>query len=348
MIQISESERRHAFSHWLRTGRLPAVPGSDGIELKFNPWHDPADGRFTFVGAGRYYGAGGASQSNRPSGRAARIDREAPAKPRAATKPRAEAPRPVQGVRERSASRREGRPNPVTEFAAGVSEGVYDVAKGTVTGAYSALTTNPLTTLGNTGRAIAETIDTAIAAEDTPARIQLSRAADAIANATPREIGRTTGSVAANAALIAAPGAALSRISSMRQLRQARLRPTFDPPEIGWVKETVTSEKPWKAYNDSATGGRPGQAPVLMRTMPDGSKRPVKFDGIDGDYVIDRKWSIWTTPRARAQVLRQAQALAEHRQMGIWEVPNLKQRAAALKLLRKMKITRIKVRVVEP
>ncbi|UZK68768.1 hypothetical protein OKW76_12060 [Sphingomonas sp. S1-29] len=348
MIQIADGERRHAFSHWLRTGRMPAVRGPDGIELKFNPWHDPADGRFTFAGAGRYYGAGGTSPSNRQSGRGSRIDRDQPEKPRAATKPRAEAPRPVRGASYRSASRREDRPNPVTEFAAGVGEGVYDVAEGTVTGAYAALTTNPLTTLGNAGRAIAETIDTAIAAEDTPARVQISRAADAIANATPREIGRATGSVAANAALIAAPGAALGRISSARRLRQAQLRPTFDPPKIGWVRETVTSDKPWKAYNDSATGGRPGQAPVLVRTMPDGTKRPVKFDGIDGDYVIDRKWSIWTTPRARAQVLRQAQALAEHRQIGIWEVPNLKQRAAALKLLRKMKITRIKVRVVEP
>lgn len=27
-----------------------------------------------------------------------------------------------------------------------------------------------------------------------------------------------------------------------------------------------------------------------MRTMPDGSKRPVKFDGIQAEYVIDRKW----------------------------------------------------------
>ncbi|MEG3169972.1 hypothetical protein U1737_17420 [Sphingomonas sp. LB3N6] len=123
-------------------------------------------------------------------------------------------------------------------------------------------------------------IDTAIAAEETPARVPVSRAAGAVANASARDIGRATGAVAANAALAATPGAALSRVSALRRLRVARPRPTFDPPQIGWAKETIKSDEPWKAYNDSATGARPGQAPTLMRTMPDGSKRPVKFDGI--------------------------------------------------------------------
>jgi hypothetical protein len=53
--------RRRAFSIWLRTGRLPrwARPGSP--EVKYNPWHDPVDGRFTFAGTGRYFGRGGAT-----------------------------------------------------------------------------------------------------------------------------------------------------------------------------------------------------------------------------------------------------------------------------------------------
>jgi hypothetical protein len=41
---------RHAFEYWLRTGRVPAGK----VEYKFNGWHDPDDGRFTEVGAGRY------------------------------------------------------------------------------------------------------------------------------------------------------------------------------------------------------------------------------------------------------------------------------------------------------
>ncbi len=44
-----------AFSVWLRTGRWEAHPS---IEVKYNPWHDAEDGRFTFVGRGRYFPGG--------------------------------------------------------------------------------------------------------------------------------------------------------------------------------------------------------------------------------------------------------------------------------------------------
>lgn len=59
MIEISEEEWHLAFPIWLRTGKLPSHSKGDGIECKFNPWHDPKDGRFTFAGAGRYHGGGG-------------------------------------------------------------------------------------------------------------------------------------------------------------------------------------------------------------------------------------------------------------------------------------------------
>ena len=81
-----------------------------------------------------------------------------------------------------------------------------------------------------------------------------------------------------------------------------------------------------------------------MRTMADGSKRPVKFDGIQGDCVIDRKWSVVNSPRARAQILRQSQVLAEHRLIGTWEIPMPVQKLEALKL----NITNIHVKVVKP
>lgn len=194
----------------------------------------------------------------------------------------------------------------------------------------------------------AEKLRSAIAAEDTPARIQVSRAVDAVANASPREIGRATGSVAGNVTLAATPGAALGKISALRRLRGVAPRTSYDPPQIGWVKENLGRDTPAKLYNDSATGAQPGQAPTLMRTMPDGSKRPVKFDGIQGEYVIDRKWSVVNRHRARAQLLRQSEVLAQHRLIGTWEVPNEAERIAALKLLRKMNVTNIKVRVVKP
>jgi len=55
-----------AFERYLRTGiRLSARAGT--IEVKFNPWHDPANGRFTFGGQGRYFG-NGASASDQAHG----------------------------------------------------------------------------------------------------------------------------------------------------------------------------------------------------------------------------------------------------------------------------------------
>jgi hypothetical protein len=47
-MQLAEGEKRRAFAWWLRTGRLPTARSAAGLELKFNPYHDPKDGRFTF------------------------------------------------------------------------------------------------------------------------------------------------------------------------------------------------------------------------------------------------------------------------------------------------------------
>jgi hypothetical protein len=47
-----------AFGVYLRTGRCVAA---NDVQVKFNPWHDPDDGRFTFAGSGRYYPAGSRS-----------------------------------------------------------------------------------------------------------------------------------------------------------------------------------------------------------------------------------------------------------------------------------------------
>jgi hypothetical protein len=244
---------------------------------------------------------------------------------------------------------RPGAPsNPVGEFAEGVGQGLYDVGKEAVAGVRAALTTNPAITVGNAGRGIAGMIDAAIEAEDTPARVQVSRATSAIANASARDVGRATATVVGNVALAAAPGAGLSRVAALRRLRMARLRPTYDMPKIGWAKETFKTDKPWRAYNDSATGAIPGRAPTLMRTLEDGSQRPVKFDGVEGDYMIDRKWKVVNAPHSRAQLLRQTEVLKQHRLIGTWEVPNNVQKAAGHKLFKRMNVTNIKVRVVKP
>ncbi|MCK8457906.1 hypothetical protein [Sphingomonas faeni] len=347
---------------------MPSALSPDGLELKFNSWHGPADGRFTFAGAGRRYGAGGVDaaggENSRTSSNAGSVSalgkrgKSQTATTAMAGTPPAGAPtgedrRPVKhALLALQPKRIEGRrpdnePNPLNEFVGGVGEGLYDVGKGTVAEVHAALTTNPATTVSNAGREIAAMIDTAIAAEDTPARIQVSRAASAVANASARDIGRATGKVAGNVALAVAPGAALSK-AALRRLPIATPRITFDPPQIGWVKETTKSEKPWKSYNDTAPGARAGQAPTLMRTMADGSKRSVKFDGIQGDYMIDRKWAVVNRLRSRAQILRQSEVLAQHRLIGLWEVRTPVDKTKALKLLKQMSITNIHVKVVKP
>jgi hypothetical protein len=369
MIETSRGKQSSAFSWWLRTGNLQPALNPDGLELKFNPWHDPADGRFTFVGAGRRYSEGRADAASGENTRTSFSAGHAPALGKRGKWPTATPP--VAGTSSAGLPTGEGRtpmkhaspavapkrikgrrsgnePNPLTEFVGGVGEGLYDVGKGTVAGVHAALTTNPATTVRNAGRGIARMIDVAIAAEDTPARIQVSRAASAVANASARDVGYATGTVAGNVALAAAPGAALSKASRLSQLRKAVPRTSYDPPQIGWVKETGKSDEPWKLYNDTATGARAGQAPTLMRTMADGSKRPVKFDGIRGDYVIDRKWKVVDAPHARAQLLRQSEVLAEHRLIGVWGVPTPAQKTKALKLFKKMNVTNIHVRVVKP
>lgn len=53
-MDISPSDERRAFSTWMRTGRLPAAP-EDRVELKFNPYYDPRNGRFTFAPGGPGY-----------------------------------------------------------------------------------------------------------------------------------------------------------------------------------------------------------------------------------------------------------------------------------------------------
>jgi hypothetical protein len=79
MNETPRDRKSSAFSWWLRTGRLRPAVSPDGIELKFNPWHDPADGRFTFAGAGRLYGTSGADATSAAGSRTSARTGAAPA-----------------------------------------------------------------------------------------------------------------------------------------------------------------------------------------------------------------------------------------------------------------------------
>lgn len=351
---LTIDDRRQAFRHWLRTGLLPTVRDTDGVERKFNPWHDPADGRFTFAGAGQHYADGHASSSNAHAPR-----RLAGTTSRHRPDPTKDAQR-LAGARARVGKARHPRPaathmdrgplNPVTEFVRGAGQGVYQAATEAAEGLYSALTTDPRTTARNAVSGVAAAIDGAIAAEDTPARVQVARAVNAAKAASARDVGRAFGSVGTNVGLTVVPGAATSRISAVRYARKVGPRPNFPVIQSGQIKETLgrSPMDPVRTYNDGATGAQPGLAPALKRTMPDGTSRWVKFDGIDGDYMIDRKWSIVDRPHARAQAFRQSAALREQSLIGIWEVPNELQFKKAKVFLNKLGIRNIKVRIVKP
>jgi len=63
-MRDSAHGQQSGFALWMRTGRWPDPGAGAAIKRKFNPWHDPDDGRFTFAGQGRRYGSGGAASSS--------------------------------------------------------------------------------------------------------------------------------------------------------------------------------------------------------------------------------------------------------------------------------------------
>lgn len=124
--------------------------------------------------------------------------------------------------------------------------------------------------------------------------------------------------------------------------------------KVKWIDENAGTSQKARDYNDAATGARSnsvtqsGQAPALERTMPDGSTRPVKFDGVVSDVMIDRKISVVTTEKAKAQALRQSEVLTQNGLVGRWEVSTAAQVSRATKMFNDLGITNIKVRMVKP
>lgn len=107
-----------------------------------------------------------------------------------------------------------------------------------------------------------------------------------------------------------------------------------------------------KNYNDSALGSRSnletkkGQAPSLLRTDKDGKMSVIRFDGQDGDILIDKKVSIFTSQKTKNQAVRQSQALEQNNMMGRLEVPTPYQARRANTLLNDLGIKNITVKVV--
>jgi filamentous hemagglutinin len=106
-------------------------------------------------------------------------------------------------------------------------------------------------------------------------------------------------------------------------------------------------------YNDSASGARSnietqkGQAPSIDRIDADGKSKPVRFDGIDENVMIDRKISVVTTQKAKDQALRQSDALKNNGMTGRWEVTTQTQANRAQKMFDELGIKNIEVKVVK-
>ncbi|MEP9357483.1 hypothetical protein [Sphingomonas sp. KR3-1] len=340
-----KKDERTAFSVWMRTGRWPR-----SVEVKFNPWHDPRNGQFTSAGMGTYSGPGSSGSAIRGSQSTSRTKpsqeippyQEDPSLQGISTMEEVEAwktqelakhpntPAHRKRIEEQyqryKAELAKQKPrntlDQIGDFAAGFGEGVYNVGKGTVTGLHSLVTTNPVTTVRALEHGIAGAVDAALAAEDTPAYVQIDRAANKIANASAHDWGYGLGTIGGNAALAVAPGAIAAKVSAATRAGEleAAMIPK-GPPKITWVDESPTFRGPSKelakAYNDSARGAlsniviKKGQAPALERTMADGTKRYVKFDGVDYDSVyghvmIDRKWSLTGRAKTINQAIRQS------------------------------------------
>jgi len=116
--------------------------------------------------------------------------------------------------------------------------------------------------------------------------------------------------------------------------------------KILWVEENASMSSEAEAYQASAPGARPGQAPQLTYVDEAGQIKKVRYDGIDGDVMIDRKVKVTTFPKSKDQALRQSLALKQNGLTGRWEVPTQTEANRATKMLENLGITNINVKVV--
>ncbi|QYM97699.1 hypothetical protein FGI04_18070 [Dickeya ananatis] len=125
-----------------------------------------------------------------------------------------------------------------------------------------------------------------------------------------------------------------------------------DEIKVKWVDENASMSQRARNYNDSASGARSnietkkGQAPSIERVDADGKAKPVRFDGVDGNVMVDRKISVVTTEKAKNQALRQSEALKNNGMTGRWEVPNQAQANRAQKIFDELGIKNIEVKIV--
>jgi hypothetical protein len=80
-VSAEEWNERVAFQIYLRTGKILPVGRRGELQVKFNPWHDPEDGRFTFAGQGTYFGGRRQAEDTRQSSSPQKRQSNAPPTP---------------------------------------------------------------------------------------------------------------------------------------------------------------------------------------------------------------------------------------------------------------------------
>ena len=96
------------------------------------------------------------------------------------------------------------------------------------------------------------------------------------------------------------------------------------------------------ARSNAAT--RYGQAPQLEMPGADGKPVTAKFDGLEGNEIIDRKLNPRFTEKAVDQARRQAATAAYHGLTPVWELPDEAAVSAANRFMSYAKISTIVVR----
>jgi RHS repeat-associated protein len=112
----------------------------------------------------------------------------------------------------------------------------------------------------------------------------------------------------------------------------------------GMSAEAYTYQSATPGARSNPWTGR-SQAPALDYVDVTGNPATVKFDGVEGAQLIDRKVAVHTGPKTRALARRQSEALAQKGLTGVWELPTASEAARAQQLLIEEGITNIAVRV---
>ena len=114
--------------------------------------------------------------------------------------------------------------------------------------------------------------------------------------------------------------------------------------EIMWVNETLAN-KDALDYEKGAAGWVDGKAPRLS-AIDERGIISVKFDGIDGGTLVDRKTAVTMHPKIYKQLVRQSAAAAQNGYTVRWEVPKQGEARRVLKLISILGIKNIQVMVV--